>query len=374
MRPGFCLMKNGKVNVLYAVLLAQLSLSALAAPSVYPTGVTRYDPARADNSYVVFNGQDKRTHLIDLNGNEVQQWAYEGFPPVLLDPAVTGGKRGYILLQLSSQHATPKNANGSSTQSLGELDWNGQVVWQWSGAQPQQAYGNTEGKSYGSGTEVRQHNDWRRLSNGNTVVLVSYAHHVPGFKAETVVDDAIYEVSFQGDLVWQWVASEHLEEMGFSEASLKLMRNTLTRNDKAAPFDYLHLNNLSVVGANQWFDAGDERFNPDNLLIGSRNANFIAIIDKKTGQIVWRIGPDFASTTQAGGKLPRPVDQIIGQHDGHIIPKGLPGAGNLLVFDNQGEAGYPSVGPGMQPRSRILEIDPVKKEIVWQYTGADSGA
>jgi len=375
MRPGSYIMKNGKTSLLSVVLMAHLSLSALAAPSVYPTGVTRYDPAKAYNSFVVFTGQDKRTHLIDLNGNEVHQWAKEGFPPVLLDPAVTGGQRGHILLQLSSQQATPNSMNGPSTQSLGELDWDGQVVWQWSGAEPQQAYGSTEEiKPYGAGAGVRQHNDWRRLPNGNTVVLVSFAHHVPGFKADTVVDDAIYEVSPQGDLVWQWVASQHLEEIGFSEASLKLIRNTLARNDKAIPFDYLHLNNLSVLGPNQWFDAGDKRFNPDNLLIGSRNANFIAIIDKKSGQIVWRIGPDYASPTQAGGKLPRPIDQIIGQHDGHLIPKGLPGAGNLLVFDNQGEAGYPSVGPGMQPRSRILEIDPIKKEIVWQYTGADSGA
>jgi hypothetical protein len=35
------------------------------------------------------------------------------------------------------------------------------------------------------------------------------------------------------------------------------------------------------------------------------------------------------------------VDQIVGQHDAHLIAPGLPGAGNLLVFDNQGEAGYP---------------------------------
>ena len=44
--------------------------------------------------------------------------------------------------------------------------------------------------------------------------------------------------------------------------------------------------------------------------------------------------------------------QIIGQHHPHIIPVGLPGAGNLLVFDNGGQSGYgyanpaaPIVGP-----------------------------
>ncbi len=72
-------------------------------------------------------------------------------------------------------------------------------------------------------------------------------------------------------------------------------------------------------------------------------------------------------------KLPRPVDQISGQHDAQIIAEGLPGAGNLLVFDNQGEAGYPRASVTYTGGSRVLEIDPVKKEIVWQYTGASSG-
>lgn len=71
-------------------------------------------------------------------------------------------------------------------------------------------------------------------------------------------------------------------------------------------------------------------------------------------------------------KLPRPVDQISGQHDAHLIPEGLPGAGNLLVFDNQGDAGYPSVQRGLVSGSRVLEIDPLKKQIVWQYTAEDS--
>lgn len=67
------------------------------------------------------------------------------------------------------------------------------------------------------------------------------------------------------------------------------------------------------------------------------------------------------------------MDQISGQHDAHIIPSGLPGAGNLLVFDNQGEAGYPHAAVSYTGGSRVLEINPVTKEIVWQYTGASSG-
>jgi len=178
----------------------------------------------------------------------------------------------------------------------------------------------------------------------------------------------IYEVNPAGEVVWKWIASEHLNEFGFTPAELKLVKNSTIA-------DYLHVNNLKVVGPNRWFAAGDKRFAPDNLLFDARNANFIAIIDRKSGKIVWRLGPHYPATSEElhPRNVPRPVDQISGQHDAHIIPEGLPGAGNLLVFDNQGVAGYP---PAVVPRtggSRVLEIDPIKNEIVWQYSGEDSG-
>ena len=70
--------------------------------------------------------------------------------------------------------------------------------------------------------------------------------------------------------------------------------------------------------------------------------------------------------------MPRPAGQFSGQHDAHLIPVGLPGAGNLLLFDNQGEAGYPPAELATNSGSRVLEIDPVTKQIVWEYAGEDS--
>jgi hypothetical protein len=129
------------------------------------------------------------------------------------------------------------------------------------------------------------------------------------------------------------VASDHLGEFGFTPAELKLVQNTSTA-------DYLHVKNLSVLGPNRWFADGDKRFDPDNIMIDSRNANCTIIIDKKIGKVVWPLGLDFPVIAQGKARqAPRPVDQISGQHDAHLIAEGLPGAGNLLVFDNQGEAG-----------------------------------
>jgi hypothetical protein len=45
-----------------ALCCAALSAIALFAyPSIFPTGVTRYDPARAYNCYVVFASSDSTT-------------------------------------------------------------------------------------------------------------------------------------------------------------------------------------------------------------------------------------------------------------------------------------------------------------------------
>jgi len=349
-------------RLLLAAALFASAASVHAEPSVYPTGVTIYDPALAYNSYVVFGGTDHKTHVIDMNGNEVHRWDYAGFPSEILNPAIAGGKRGHVLVQLSTDErqgagVVPHAPAEFRNRTIGELDWDGKVVWQWGEQAP--------------GGAARQHHDQDRLKNGNTLILANSLHPIAGFKLPQILDDVIYEITPKGRIVWQWAASEHLDEYGFTPEQLALVRAS------ASP-DYFHFNDMTALGPNKWFDAGDKRFGPDNILVDSRNANFIAIIDKKTGKVVWTLGPNFAaagaSALQNGSSaIPRPVDQISGQHDAHLIEPGLAGAGNLLVFDNQGEGGYPPAPLGVTSGSRVLEIDPVKKEIVWQYTAENSG-
>ncbi len=105
------------------------------------------------------------------------------------------------------------------------------------------------------------------------------------------------------------------------------------------------MNTAAPLGPNHWFDAGDKRFAPDNILLNSRNGNVAVIVDRQSGKVVWRIGPDYPGL-QLSKPLPRPLDQMIGEHDVHMIPAGLPGAGNILIFDNQGNAGYPPTRQG----------------------------
>lgn len=334
---------------------------AHAEPSVYPTGTTIYDPAKAYNSYVLFPGGDDVSRLIDLTGKVVHEWKYSGQPVAFINPALVGGARGHVFVTLETEEGkgtdlVPGRTFTRIRKSVGEVDWNGAKLWEFGASAP--------------GGRAQQHHDIARLPNGNTLVLSNIVYPLPGFAAPQVLDDVAYEVNPDGDIVWTWAASDHIDEIGFTADELKLVKNS-----KSA--DYLHVNDLKPVGPNHWFDEGDQRFAPDNLIFDSRSANFIAIIDRKTRKIAWTLGPHYPGISEDGNpasrKVPRPVDQISGQHDAQIIPKGLPGAGNLLVFDNQGEAGYPHAAVSITGGSRVLEINPVTKEIVWQYTAASSG-
>ena len=82
----------------------------------------------------------------------------------------------------------------------------------------------------------------------------------PGFTLPNLLDDVIYEVTPKGDIAWRWIASDHLDELGFTPEQLKLVKASKSP-------DYFHLNNMTPLGPNKWARAGDRRFDPDNILV-----------------------------------------------------------------------------------------------------------
>jgi hypothetical protein len=230
---------------------------------------------------------------------------------------------------------------------------------------------------------LRQHHDWQRqdfpagyfspgatpAGGGTTLILTHISHLLPKVSDVMLEDDRLIEVTADGKIVWEWTAGDHVDELGFDAAARAAIRTSPGPNAARNGFDWLHLNSATYIGPNHWFDEGDRRFAPDNILISSRQASLLAIV-AHDGSIVWQLGPDFSQS-----KALLALGQIIGQHHAHIIPKGLPGAGNLLVFDNGGASGYGFTNPIapkgvdalVRPNSRVLEINPVTLELVWSY-------
>ncbi len=270
---------------------------------------------------------------------------------------------------------------------LVQIDWDGNVVWKFD----RNEY--IEDPGIPGRWMARSHHDYQRegsttgyyapgmepkTDSGNTLVLAHRNARNPKISDKQLLDDVILEVDWDGDIVWEWHCNEHFDEMGFREGP----KNTLARDPNYRQTqpegmgDWMHINSMSVLGPNKWYDAGDERFHPDNIIVDGREANIIFIISKATGKIVWKLGPDYDNSPEA-----KAIGWIIGQHHAHMIPHTLPGGGNILVFDNGGWGGYDVPNPGaptgvkaaLRDYSRVLEIDPVAMKIVWQYTPSEAG-
>lgn len=346
-------------------------------PTIYPTGVTVYDPSKCWSGYTVFQAKEQGAMLIDMNGREVNFWkGLHGFPNKILPG-------GYVLGHLGLRN----NAYGMQDQTdLVQVDWDGNVVWKFN------QYEFIEDPGEKPQWMARQHHDYQRQGNpvgyytpgmepcvdkGNTLILCHKNLKNHKISEKVLLDDTIIEVTWDGDIIWEWTCSDHFDEYGFSEAAKNILcRDPNMRSAGGGMGDWMHINSMSALGPNRWFDAGDQRFHPDNIIWDSREANIMAIIDKKTGKLVWKIGPEYDTSKEL-----KKLGWLIGMHHAHMIPRGLPGEGNILVFDNGGWAGY-GIPNAMAPKgsknvwrdySRVLEFNPVTLEIVWQYTPAEAG-
>jgi hypothetical protein len=96
-------------------------------------------------------------------------------------------------------------------------------------------------------------------------------------------------------------------------------------------FDVLHNNNIQIV------DRDIQGFcRKGNLLLSARNINLVAIVDLEKEKAIWKWGPGI----------------IEWQHNPSLLEDN-----NILIFDNGTQRGY----------SRIIELNPFTKQIVWEY-------
>jgi uncharacterized protein (TIGR02246 family) len=362
-------MRRAAALACLAGLAAGATVRLPAAVTVYPTGTTIYNPAKAWSGFTILDSPDQGAVIVDMNGTVVKQWKqFAGASgPIRILPG------GYVM------GGTVPRPPYQETVALAQFDWNGKEVWR---------FDRTEEVRLANGTTVwaaRHHHDWHRegspagyyapdamplVDRGRTMILAHKNVTVPAISNRRLEDDYILEVAWDGKVLWQWLASDHVDELGFSEEARNTIRQSVTWSEARQSADWLHINAATYVGPNRWYDAGDQRFHPDNIIWSSREANIIAIIDR-SGRVVWRMGPDYRTSEPL-----RALGQIIGQHHPHIIPKGLPGAGNLLVFDNGGQAGYGAPNPAAPDgvnsvrriSSRVLELNPVTFEKIWEYS------
>jgi len=324
---------------------------ALAGSSVTADGYTLVSVFKDD-------GLLHRTELIDMKGQVIKTWPLKGYPALMRpDGSVLG-------------HVNHEVKNGKPvSSSIVRMSWEGKQIWNsgsWKASKNADRFSRQHHDIQQSPNPVGHFTPGSKYNNnGDFLVLSDEDIVAPAVSDQRILDDVIYEYKADGsETGFVWKASDHIDEMGFSVAERADIKKNYNVDSSGVAGDWLHLNSMATLGRNKWYeDVGDPRFHPDNILISSRHAKFLAIISKKTGRLVWRVGPDF--------NKPKPeheLGEIIGQHHAHIIPYGLPGAGNVLIFDNGGMAGY-GENRSIRTYSRVLEFNPVTLKKVWEYKG-----
>ena len=183
--------------------------------------VTIFDPDDAWSGYTLAFMQMRIPVLIDMNGHIVHSW-----PQARVKSRVRLLEDGSLL-------------GITLGKGVVQYDWDGSLVW---------SYALENGFA---------HHDVIRLRNGNTLLVV--------LPADSRTDDLL-EVDPDGRLVWQWRAEEHL-------ASVIEAKNPGTP-------DLTHINSVQEIPANPWYEQGDPRFRPGNVMISSRSLNAIFLIDR----------------------------------------------------------------------------------------------
>ena len=304
--------------------------------TVYPIGTTLYRPDVCCNGYtIIFNGFD--VSLVDMNGRAVHAWRLDA------SRCNRGTDRTHLL---SDGHILVSRGGMTSIDGMiEEYDWDGTLVWQFI----------PEGKIPHERLLGPHHDVWRK-ENGNTLLICreavpdEYLAEVsnPLWRDQPICGDTILEVDPAGEVAWEWNSHGHLD---LNHRRLLASPEWFAGPDNSTVVDWTHVNTVRDLPENRWFDEGDERFRPGNVMISPRQLDTVYIIDRDNGEIVWEYSGDYF-----GG--------LSGQHEPYMIPSGYPGEGNIMIFDN-GASPWNDLGhAGM---SYVLEVNPVTKELAWVY-------
>ena len=193
-----------------------------------------------------------------------------------------------------------------------ELDWESNLVWE---------------------AEGRPHHDIYKYPGGNIIVLDK--EDVSGGIGNKADDDSwsiSYLREYDGnEVVWEWHQINHLEEIAaFIEDDWNMMEE----------YDGSHTNSIEVLPENP-SGQKDSRFQQGNILIDDKKINTMFVIDKESKEVVWA--------------------WYVGEGSAQHMPTMLEN-GNILLYDNNGHDGEVTA-------TRIIELNPIEDEIVWEYWG-----
>ena len=225
------------------------------------------------------------------------------------------------------------NAAGTGQNGVAEIDRTGRIIWEYS--------------------HPRQHHDFVPLSNGN-VLLLYFETKTPeeavaaganpdyitprGLRYDNVMEIKPVGVD-RGDILWEWSLWDHLiQDHNPDLVNYGTIADHPGRIDINSILELQHNRRLGF--SYDWTHTNAIDYNPDldQIMLSPRHFSELWVIDhsitteeaaSEKGDLLYRWGNP--QIYQAGTADDR---QLFWQHDTHWIPGGLPGEGNILIFNN----------------------------------------
>jgi len=310
----------------------------------WDTGLTVYDRGRAYPGYTLLTPfHSPIVYLLEMTGEVVHLW----FVPQTIHAKYVGDGRILVTSLAKSVEAWVYEIEGGGSFEgvwLSEFDWYGDLTWHYRlSGDPDDPHGARGTVGWDPAYRViLAHHDFQRLENGNTMMLCSARVTDRSISDHELIDDYFLEVDPQGKPVWLWHSREHYEEFTYSDETRRLIREAPGFHMGLSKGDYQHTNTLEILPEN---DLGkkDGRFRKGNILSCQRNCNTIFVVDRESGKVVWDWGRE----------------HLVGPHHPNMLANG-----NILVYDNGGQGGYPR---RTRIFTRLVELNPATGEIVWTY-------
>jgi hypothetical protein len=167
-----------------------------------------------------------------------------------------------------------------------------------------------------------------------------------GFSASaTIIDCVVQEVRPNGQLVWEWRASDHISA-GESTHPMS------TKVNGQSVYDIFHCNSIDTDP-----DSGD-------VLLSSRHTDAVYLMDKTSGMIIWKMGG--TSPNHDNSEILTLTDDPDGafhaQHDARFEPNG-----DISLYDDQTW----DVGLAARGVEYHIDTNAGTATLVWSYASPD---
>ena len=381
-----------------------------------PTELIQYDPAKASPGYTLFSPfRGQNTYLIDMSGNVVHYWPYpkgwsmEGSEAVEKHARLL---RDGTLLRGTIDRVGKGGRSGAIYQIM---DWDSQVIWEHDEERP----------GYTPHHEFRM--IWNPKLEERTLLYVSSKDMTHEEAIALGVDpalrddyssrpDGVVEVDMDGNVIWEWNIADHVvQDVVESLPTYGVVSDHFGKMDlnfsSGVSGDWIHINAMDYNEALDHLVVNNSRFSESYVI--DHGATFvpgdpeesIALAASNAGDFIFRWGNPCVydagrcpSSINEGQASDNGHQQVFFTHDIQWIREkeigmgdALPGAGNMLIFDNgarrlgptfssviefnpydgpmkdgvyvpETEAGYELVSPGTGPG------DLVSKQVVWTFS------